>query len=85
MSSTQGTPIRITFGDMQISARLDDNATARDLAAALPWAPDGDLVFYYDSDAPYFAGIVRIGQFDGDLGAIERQHENFRATIERAD
>src|SRR5829696_3535110 len=29
------------------------------------WAPDGDLVFYYDSDAPFFNGIVRIGEFDG--------------------
>jgi hypothetical protein len=30
------TPIRITFGDTQIAARLDDTATARDLVAQLP-------------------------------------------------
>ena len=122
-SASDGTPIRITFGDTELTARLDDNATARDLAAQLPltltfrdhnnvektaplarelsldgapeghdpaaadigyWAPDGDLVFYYDSDAPYFGGIVRIGEFDGDIGALERQSEDFSVTIERA-
>jgi hypothetical protein len=31
-----GTPIRITFGDTELTARLDDNATARDLATQLP-------------------------------------------------
>ena len=110
----EGTPIRITFGDTELTARLHDNATARDLATQLPltltfrdhnnvektaplsrelslegapeghdpaagdigyWAPGGDLVFYYDSDAPYFNGIVRIGEFDGDMGAIERQSD----------
>jgi hypothetical protein len=122
-SAADGTPIRITFGDTELTARLHDNATARDLAAQLPltltfrdhnnvektaplprelsldgapeghdpaagdigyWAPDGDLVFYYDSDAPYFGGIVRIGEFDGDMDAIERQSEDFSVTIERA-
>ena len=28
--------LRITFGDTELTARLDDNATARDLAALLP-------------------------------------------------
>src|SRR5688572_2831114 len=28
--------LRITFGDTELTARLDDNATARDLAANLP-------------------------------------------------
>ena len=121
--ASDGTPIRITFGDTELTARLHDNATARDLAAQLPltltfrdhnnvektaplprelsldgapeghdpaagdigyWAPDGDLVFYYDSDAPYFNGIVRIGEFDGDMDAIERQSDDFSVTIERA-
>jgi hypothetical protein len=121
-SPADGTPIRITFGDTELTARLDDNATARDLAAQLPltitfrdhnnvektaplprelslegapeghdpaardigyWAPDGDLVFYYDSDAPFFNGIVRIGEFDGNMDAIQRQRENFTVTIER--
>jgi hypothetical protein len=121
--SSDGTPIRITFGDSELTARLDDNATAHDLAAQLPmtldfrdhnnvektaplprelsldgapeghdpaagdigyWAPDGDLVFYYDDSAPYFGGIVRIGEFDGDLDAIAGQGDDFSATIEGA-
>ena len=120
--AADGTPIRITFGDTELTARLDDNATARDLAAQLPltldfrdhnnvektaplprelsldgapeghdpvageigyWAPDGDLVFYYDSDAPFFNGIVRIGEFDGEMDAIQRQSQDFTVTIER--
>jgi hypothetical protein len=119
-SASDGTPIRIAFGDTELTARLHDNATARDLAAQLQltltfrdhnnvektaplprelsldgapeghdpaagdlgyWAPDGDLVFYYDSDAPFFNGIVRIGELD----ALERQSEDFSVTIERAE
>jgi hypothetical protein len=121
-NSSEGTPIRITFGDTELTARLHDNATARDLAAQLPltltfrdhnnvektaplprelslegapeghdpaagdigyWAPGGDLVFYYDNHAPFFNGIVRIGEFDGEMDAIERQSEEFTITIER--
>ena len=121
---SESTPIRITFGDTVIAARLYDNATARDLAAQLPltlpfrdhnnvektaplprelslegapeghdpaagdigyWAPGGDLVFYYDSDAPFFNGIVRIGEFDGEMDAIERRSDDFSVTIERAE
>jgi hypothetical protein len=121
--SASGTPIRITVGDTELTARLDDNATARDLAAQLPltltfrdhnsvektaplprelsledapeghdpsagdigyWAPDGDLVFYDDDAAPFFNGIVRIGEFDGEMDAIETQGGDFSATIEPA-
>jgi hypothetical protein len=121
---SEGRPVRITFGDTVIPARLHDNATAHDLAAQLPltltfrdhnnvektapaprelslegapeghdpaagdigyWAPGGDLVFYYDSDAPFFNGIVRIGEFDGEMDAIERQRDDFSATIKRAE
>jgi hypothetical protein len=35
-NASDGTPIRITFGDTERTARLDDNATARDLVAQLP-------------------------------------------------
>jgi hypothetical protein len=49
------------------------------------WAPGGDLVFYYDSDAPFFNGIVRIGEFDGEMDAIERQRDDFSAKIKRAE
>ena len=122
--AADGTPIRITFGDTELTARLQDNAPARDLDAQLPltltfrdhnnveksaplprelsldgapeghdpaagdigyWAPDGDLVFYYDSDAPLFNGIVRIGEFNGDIDALERQSDDFSVTIERAE
>jgi hypothetical protein len=43
------------------------------------------LGFYYDSDAPSFNGIVRIGAFDGVMDAIERQSDDFSITIERAE
>jgi hypothetical protein len=121
--ASDGTPIRITVGDTELTARLLGNATARDLAAQLPltlsfrdhnnvektaplprelslddpaaghdpaagdigyWAPGGDFVLYYDNDAPYFDGIVRIGEFDGDMGPIERLPDGARVTIERA-
>jgi hypothetical protein len=119
-----GTPIRISFRDTELTARLHDNATARDLAAQLPliltfrdhndaektaplprelslddapaghdpaagdigyWAPDSDFVLYYDNDAPYFDGIVRIGEVDGDMQAITRLPEDSSVTIERAE
>jgi hypothetical protein len=35
-SPSEGTPIRITFGNTELTARLHDNATARDLAVQLP-------------------------------------------------
>ncbi len=121
--SSEGTPIRITFGDTELTARLHDNATARDLAAQLPmtlafsdhnnvektaplprelslegapegddpavgdigyWSPGGDLVFYY-GDVGFWNGIVRIGEFDGEMDAIGRQSGDFSVTIERAE
>jgi hypothetical protein len=30
-------------------------------------------------------GIVRIGRLDGDIDALDRQHQDFSATIERAE
>jgi len=122
-NSSEGTPIRITFGDTVLAARLYDNATARDLAAQLPltltfsdfnnvekiaplprdlslegapegddpavgdigyWSPDGDLVFYY-GEVGFWNGIVRIGEFDGEMDAIERQRDDFSVTVERAE
>jgi len=120
-ATSDGTPIRITFGDTELTGRLHDNATARKLAAQLPvtlsfrdhnnvektaplpqelslddapaghdpaagdigyWAPDGDLVLYYDSDAPFFDGIVGIGRLDGDMAAVKRLPEGPRVTID---
>src|SRR3954453_2198131 len=106
-SPKAGTPIRIMFGNTRLGARLDDNATARELAGRLPlrppgpahngvektaplprplatdgydpaagdigyYAPAGDFVLYYDDNAPYFSGIVRIGEFQGDMEALRR-------------
>jgi hypothetical protein len=48
------------------------------------WAPDNDLVLYYDDDAPAFDGIVRIGQIDGDFEALRRLEGDFEAAVERA-
>ena len=122
-NSSEGTPIRITFGGTELTARLHDNATAHDLAAQLPltltfsdlnnvekiaplprelslegapegddpvvgdigyWSPDGNLVFYY-GDVGFWNGIVQIGEFDGEMDAIERQSDDFSVTIERAE
>ena len=122
--ASNDTPIRITFGNTELTGRLRDNATARDLAEQLPltltfrdhnnaektaslprelavdkapaghdpaagdigyWAPGGDFVLYYDDDAPYFDGIVRIGEIDGDAQAITRLPEDSRVTIESAE
>ena len=122
--ASNGTPIRITFGNTELTGRLRDNGTARDLAEQLPltltfrdhndaektaplprklsvdgapaghdpaagdigyWAPGGDFVLYYNNDAPYFDGIVRIGEIDGDVQPITRLPEDSSVTIERAD
>lgn len=47
------------------------------------YAPWGNLVFY-DGDVGYFNGIVRIGQFDGNMDAISSQTGDFTARIELA-
>lgn len=117
---SDGTPIRISFADTQLTGRLLDSATACDLVAQPPltltfrdhnnvektaplprklsldgapaghdpaageigyWAPGGDFVLYYDNDAPYFDGIVRIGEFHGDLAAIARLPDGASAAI----
>jgi hypothetical protein len=119
-----GTRIRVRVGGTTLSARLHNNATARDMADQLPqtltfrdhnnaektgrlpnqlstegapeghdpsagdigyFSPGGDLVFYYDAAAPYFDGIVRIGEVDGNVDAIRQQDGDVRITIERAD
>src|SRR3954465_14584351 len=120
---SDSTPVRITFGDIELTARLHDNATARDLAAQLPlaltfrdhnsvekaaplprelsldgapaghdpvagdigyWAPDGDLVLPYDDDAPYWNGIVRIGEHESGINALARLADGARVSIELA-
>ncbi|MEU5046871.1 cyclophilin-like fold protein [Streptomyces griseorubiginosus] len=47
------------------------------------YAPGGDLVFYY-GDVGYYDGILRIGQFEGDMDAIANQADGFTARVELA-
>jgi len=48
------------------------------------WAPDGDLVLYYDDQAPYWNGIVRIGEMHGAIDALRRLPKGARMSIEHA-
>ena len=87
-------PLRLTFRDFngvekigQLPRKLSlegvpagDDPFPRDIGY---YNPSGDLVFYYD-DVGYFTGIVRIGQFDGDMDAITSQIDDFTASIELA-
>ena len=57
-----------------------DDPSPRDIGY---YAPSGDLVFYY-GDVGYFNGIVRIGQFDGNMDDISNQTGDFTARIELA-
>ena len=122
-AATKEIPIRVIIGDTVLTARLWDNATARDLIAQLPLtlpfsdygrqeklatlprklsmegAPAGDdprpreigyyapagVIVFYDKDVGYFSGIVRLGQFDGDMNALTSQTSDFVARIEFAD
>ena len=87
-------PLTLTFRDFngvekiaQLPGKLSmdgvpagDDPFPRDIGY---YNPSGDLVFYYD-DVGYFNGIVRIGQFDGNMDAITSQTSDFTATIELA-
>jgi hypothetical protein len=85
-------PLTLTFHDFNEQEKISqfprklsmdgapagDDPFPRDIGY---YAPTGDLVFYY-SDVGYFNGIVRIGQFDGDMDAIISQTGDFTAKIE---
>ncbi len=85
-------PLTLTFRDFngvekiaQLPRKLSmdgvpagDDPLPRDIGY---YAPSGDLVFYY-GDVGYFNGIVRIGQFDGNMVAITSQTGDFTARIE---
>ena len=87
-------PLTLTFRDFngvekiaQLPRKLSmdgvpagDDPVPRDIGY---YNPSGNLVFYYD-DVGYFTGIVRIGQFDGSMDAIESQTGTFTARIELA-
>jgi hypothetical protein len=88
-------PLTLTFRDFngvekigQLPRKLSmdgvpagDDPFPRDIGY---YNPSGDLVFYYD-DVGYFTGIVRIGQFDGNMDAITSQSGDFTARIELAN
>jgi hypothetical protein len=88
-------PLTLTFHDFnelekisQLPRKLSmdgvpagDDPFPRDIGY---YAPSGDLVFYY-GDVGYFNGIVRIGQFDGNMDAITSQSGDFTARIELAN
>ena len=87
-------PLTLTFSDFNdlekiaslprklstVGAPAGDDPFPRDIGYYAPW---GNLVFYY-GDVGYFNGIVRIGQFDGDMDAITRQIGDFTARVELA-
>jgi hypothetical protein len=87
-------PLTLTFRDLngvEKTAPLPRKLSADGMPAGADpdvgdigyWAPDGDLVFYY-GDVGYWNGIMRIGEFDGDMGAIAQQSGDFTATVERS-
>jgi len=87
-------PLTLTFRDFNGVEKIADLprplTTAGVPAGADPdvndigyYAPSGNLVFYY-GDVGYWDGIVRIGQFDTEIGIIQRQPDGFDVTIERA-
>jgi hypothetical protein len=89
-------PLTLTFRDhnnvektapLPTQLSIDGAPEGHDPAAADIgyYAPGGDLVFYYDNDAAYFNGIVRIGALDGNVDAIRSQDGDIRLTVERAD
>jgi hypothetical protein len=88
-------PLSLTFSDLNNVEKIASLPHALSLDGAPEgddpvvgdigyWAPDGDLVFYY-GDVGFWNGIVRIGAFDGEMDAIERQSDDFSVTIERAE
>jgi len=81
-------PLTLSFRDhnsVEKTAPLPPSSRSTAAGDIGYWAPGGDLVLYYDDDAPYFDGIVRLGQFDGGMDALERQSDDFDVSIERAD
>ena len=48
------------------------------------FSPAADLVLHY-GDAPYWAGIARIGRIDGDMSAVANAADGTPVTVERAD
>lgn len=47
------------------------------------YAPGRDLVFYY-GDMGYYAGIIRVGRFDGSIDRLAGEDDGFWARVEVA-
>jgi hypothetical protein len=88
-------PLTLTFRDAYDQEKLatlprklsTDGVPPGDSASPLDigyYAPTSNIVFYY-RHVGYFTGIVRIGQFDGNMDAITSQTGNFAARIELAN
>lgn len=88
-------PVTVEFSDhlnMEKTGRLPEELSTEGMPEGEDprprdigyYAPGGDLVFYY-GDVGYHDGILRIGQFDGDLDAIADQEDGFTARVEPAD
>lgn len=88
-------PLTLTFSDYGGQEKLAPLPRKLSLGGApagadpLPreigyYAPAG-VVVLYTSDVGYFTGIVRIGQFDGDMDAITSQTNDFVVRIELAN
>lgn len=87
-------PLTLTFSDFNHIEKIatlpgvlstdgvppGDDPLPGDIGYYAPWS---NLVFYY-GDVGYFNGIIRIGQFDGNLEAILSQTSEFTARIELA-
>jgi hypothetical protein len=65
-NSADRTPIRITFGDTELTARLHDNSTARDLAAQLPLTLTFRDLNNVEKTAPLPRGLSLEGAPEGD-------------------
>lgn len=88
-------PLTLTFSDYNAREKIaplprklstegmpaGDDPLPRDIGYYAPW---GNFVFYY-GDVGYFNGIVRIGQFDGNMETISSQTGDFTARIELAN
>jgi hypothetical protein len=87
-------PLTLTFSDLhgqEKTAPLPRKLSTEDMPAGDDprvgdlgyWAPEGNLVLYY-GEVGYWTGIMRIGEFDGDMRAVAQQTGDFSATVELA-
>ena len=87
-------PLELTFADLHEVEKIAPLPRPLDLTdapvGAAPgrgdigyYAPLGNLVLYY-AEVGYWEGIVPLGRFDGEVGAVESPPDDSRVRIERA-